>query len=390
VWRIAINDGLREAGGLEGRSAEGGFVMTKTVLIAGGSGVVGFSALEEFLADDDWDVINVSRRRPEPKRTRPFRHLSVDLRNADQCKETLGNLRGVTHVVYASLYEKPGLIAGWTERDQMETNLQMLMNTLEPLSTGTNDLKHVSILQGTKAYGLHLHPITIPARERAPRDRHENFYWLQEDYIVQRAGALGFDFTILRPQLIVGAPFGAAMNLAPVIGAYAAICAELGEPFGFPGGPSYVWEAVDARLLAKVLKWATGAPQAKGQHFNVTNGDVFEWRSLWPMFAEVLGVRLGSDNPRSLGSFLPANADVWRGIVKKHDLRKIEIEELVGESHHYADFCFAFGAKEAYPPAFVSTVKLRQAGFCEFVDTEDMFRHWLSYLIDEKVIPKSN
>jgi hypothetical protein len=77
-------------------------------------------------------------------------------------------------------------------------------------------------------------------------------------------------------------------------------------------------------------------------------------------------------------------------IVKKHDLRKIEIEELVGESHHYADFCFAFGAKEAYPPAFVSTVKLRQAGFCEFVDTEDMFRHWLSYLIDEKVIPKSN
>jgi nucleoside-diphosphate-sugar epimerase len=198
--------------------------------------------------------------------------------------------------------------------DQMETNLQMLMNTIEPLSTGTNDLEHVSILQGTKAYGLHLHPIPIPARERAPRDHHENFYWLQEDYIVQRAAALGFDFTILRPQLIVGAPFGAAMNLAPVIGAYAAICAELGEPFGFPGGPSYVWEAVDARLLAKVLKWATGAPQAKGQHFNVTNGDVFEWRNLWPMFAEVLGVRLGSDNPRTMASFLLTNADVWRGL----------------------------------------------------------------------------
>jgi nucleoside-diphosphate-sugar epimerase len=63
--------------------------MTKTVLIAGGSGVVGFSALEEFLADDDWDAINISRRRPEPKRTRPLRHLSVDLRNADQCKESL-------------------------------------------------------------------------------------------------------------------------------------------------------------------------------------------------------------------------------------------------------------------------------------------------------------
>jgi nucleoside-diphosphate-sugar epimerase len=149
-----------------------------------------------------------------------------------------------------------------------------------------------------------------PARERAPRDHHENFCWLQEDYIVQRAAALGFDFTILRPQLIAGAPFGAAMNLAPVIGAYAAICSELGEPFGFLGGPSHVWEVVDARLLAKALKWATGASQAKGQHFNVTNGDLFEWRNLWPMFAEVLGVRLGSDNPRSMGSFLRTNADV--------------------------------------------------------------------------------
>jgi hypothetical protein len=44
----------------------------------------------------------------------------------------------------------------------METNLQMLINTIEPLSTGTNDLEHVSILQGTKAYDLRLHPIPIP------------------------------------------------------------------------------------------------------------------------------------------------------------------------------------------------------------------------------------
>ena len=179
------------------------------------------------------------------------------------------------------------------------------------------------------------------------------------------------------------------MNLAPVIGAYAAICSELGELFGFPGGPSYVWEAVDARLLAKVIKWAASAPQARGQHFNVTNGDVFEWRNLWPALAEVLGARLGPDNPRSMGSYLPANADVWKRIVKKHGLRNIQIEDLVGESHHYADFCFAFGAEKAYPPAFVSTVKLRQAGFSEFMDTEDMFRYWLNYLIDEKVIPTS-
>lgn len=97
----------------------------------------------------------------------------------------------------------------------------------------------------------------IPAREQAPRDNHANFYWLQEDYIKQKADEIGFKYTIFRPQLIVGAPYGVAMNLAPVIGAYAAICKEEGAKFSFPGGASYVWEAVDARIVAQAISWAT-------------------------------------------------------------------------------------------------------------------------------------
>jgi hypothetical protein len=42
------------------------------------------------------------------------------------------------------------LIAGWQERDQMETNLAMLKNCLEPL--GSKSLRHVTMLQGTKAF----------------------------------------------------------------------------------------------------------------------------------------------------------------------------------------------------------------------------------------------
>ena len=42
--------------------------------ILGASGVVGFSAVEEFLADPDCEVITSSRRKPEPQSTRPFRH----------------------------------------------------------------------------------------------------------------------------------------------------------------------------------------------------------------------------------------------------------------------------------------------------------------------------
>jgi nucleoside-diphosphate-sugar epimerase len=255
----------------------------------------------------------------------------------------------------------------------MDTNLAMLRNLMDPLSQSATGLKHVSLLQGTKAYGVHLHPIRIPARERFPRDPHENFYWLQEDYVRAKSARDGWAFTIWRPQLIVGPNYGVVMNLPPIIGAFAAICREEGRPFGFPGGASWVWEAVDTRLVADALVWGATAANAKGETFNLTNGEVFEWRDLWPSFAEVLGVRPSPDHPVRLAEFLPAKADVWDRIVAKHGLRKVPMSELVGESHHYADFCFAYGTTSAPPPAFVSTVKIKQAGFVQVYDIEETF-----------------
>ena len=363
--------------------------MASTVLIAGASGLVGAAAVNQFL-DDGWDVVAVSRRKPEIDSHRAFRHLPIDLQYEEACRQTFEPLSDVTHVVYAAVYEKPGLIPGWTERDQMDTNLAMLRNLMEPLSRGTKGLRHVSLLQGTKAYGIHLHPMPIPARERFPRDQHENFYWLQEDYIREKSAREGWQFSIWRPQLIVGPNYGVVMNLPPIIGAYAAICREEGRPFGFPGGVPYVWEAVDTRLVAKALVWGATAPNAAGETFNLTNGEVFEWRNLWPGMAATLGVEPGPDTPVSMATFLPAKADVWDRIVEKHDLRRVSMSELVGQSHYYADFCFAYGAENMPPPAFVSTVKIKQAGFCDTYDTEASFCHWLQVLIDRKVLPPAH
>jgi nucleoside-diphosphate-sugar epimerase len=358
-----------------------------SVLIAGASGLVGNAALERMLSRNGWtDVVALSRRRPEVDSIRPFRHLSVDLRDADAARSSLANVRDVTHLVYAALYEKPGLIPGWQERDQMETNLAMLEHCLEPL-LGSRSLRHVTMLQGTKAYGIHIHPMPIPARERAPRDDHENFYWLQEDHLKAKAREHGFAWTILRPQLIIGRPWGVAMNLAPIIGAYAAICAEEGVPFSFTGGVSYVWEAVDARLVAEVVEWAGQSPAAVNEHFNVTNGDVFEWRNLWPGMAEVLGVEPGPDDPKSMAQLLEGKHDVWDRIVEKHGLRPIPLSDILGESHHYADFCFAYGASAPPPPAFSSRIKLQQAGFTGCYDTQETFNYWLRDLIHRRVIP---
>jgi nucleoside-diphosphate-sugar epimerase len=354
-----------------------------TVLVAGASGLVGTAAVERFLADGA-DVIAVSRRAPEVQSDRPFRHLALDLRDATACRAAAPELRDVTHVVYAAVYEMPGLMAGWTDPQQMAINEEMLSNLLAPLSGGS--LRHLSLLQGTKAYGAHVHPIRIPAREREPRDPHANFYWLHEDMVRERSAAEGWTFTIWRPQLIVGPNHGVVMNLPPVIGAYAAIRRAEGKPFSFPGGASWVWEAVDTRVLADAMAWAAHAPEAAGETFNITNGEVFEFRDMWPALASTLGVEVGPDEPLSIANYLPEREAVWDDVVRRHGLRDIALADLLGESHHYADLCFGYGM-EAAPATFLSTVKLRQAGFNGSADTEQSFCHWLRVLMERRVLP---
>jgi nucleoside-diphosphate-sugar epimerase len=356
------------------------------VLIAGASGVVGSSAIEAF-ATAGWEVIAISRRAPDLRASGLVSHFSIDLTKREDAAASLSQLRGVSHVVFAAVSEAPGLISGWFDEARMQLNLAMLQNCLEPIIAGSSPLKHVSIMQGTKAYGLHIHKLDIPARERAPRDPHPNFYWLQEDYLSDRAAEAGFDYTIFRPPMVMGGAYGAVMNVATVLGIYAAMCREEGLPFSFPGGASYVTEALDARLLGNALVWAANSPSARNEHFNITNGDVFEWRSVWPAIADALGVELGPDHPRSLANLLPEKADLWHSIVHKHRLRPLTLDALLGESHFVTDFLFGHGINTVPPPAFISTIKLRKAGFTKVCDTEEMFRYWLSSFIERRIIP---
>src|SRR5882672_1107387 len=83
-------------------------------------------------------------------------------------------------------------VRGWSNADQIAVNNAMLRNVIEPLISGKSALQHVSILQGTKAYGVHLHPIAVPARESDPRDNHRNFFFDQQDYVRDAGAKHGF------------------------------------------------------------------------------------------------------------------------------------------------------------------------------------------------------
>ncbi|MGH2632250.1 MAG: NAD-dependent epimerase/dehydratase family protein, partial [Tepidiformaceae bacterium] len=130
-------------------------MFARKVLIAGASGLVGRAAVQHFDTLPGWEVIGVSRRIPDDLPGATL--LSVDLLDAESCERVFGAMTGVTHLVYAALQEQPGLWAGWLDAENIERNASMLRNLFEPLRQVSPGLEHVSLLHGTKAYGVH-HP----------------------------------------------------------------------------------------------------------------------------------------------------------------------------------------------------------------------------------------
>ena len=74
------------------------------------------------------------------------------------------------------------------------------------------------------------------------------------------------------------------------------------------GGRGYRrrWQSVDVRLLGRVLVWAATSPEARNEHFIVTNSEPFSWREAWPYMADELGMEVAADLPTELGTFLTA------------------------------------------------------------------------------------
>ena len=351
----------------------------EAIIVAGASGIVG-GAVIRHEATRGREVIGLSRRTPGGDTA--GRHIAVDLTDAADCQDKLAGLRGVSHLVYAALFEKPDLGAGWLEADQIATNLLMLRNLLDALTNA--GLRHVTLLQGAKAYGVHLGQIPIPAREDAPRHLHPNFYWAQEDLLRHRQTGSSWRWTVLRPQVVLGHAEGSAMNMVAAIGAYAAISRARGLPLVYPGEGHRVTEATDVRLLARAIAWAGESPAAADQIFNVTNGDVLVWQNVWPLIARQFGMAVGLPHPMPLATIMPGHAATWSTIVQEHGLVASTLDGLVGRSWQFADFAFSRTHSVA---SLLSTIKIRQAGFADCIDTEVSLRWELERLQRNRVLP---
>ncbi len=352
------------------------------ILIVGALGAVGHSALEHFERLPDWEVVGMSRRTPEfPTRAS---WISADLRDADDTKEKLAGLRDVTHIAYTAVYEKADVTRGWSEWDHVEINLAMLKNLVESVERGSPGLRHITLMQGTKAYGGHLGPFRQPARESDPRYMGPNFYYPQMDWLAERQQGKGWSWTVLRPQIVCGVALGSPLNIISAIGVFAAVSREYGIPLRFPGGPERIGEATDARLIARAMEWAGTHDSAGNQVFNVTNGDVYIWQNIWPRVAELFGMESAPPHPFSLARVMPQNKPIWETVVRKYALMPNAYEHVV-PSWQFADFLLGYGQRPN--PHHMSTIKIRRAGFADCVDTEDMFVELLSEMQDRRILP---
>lgn len=148
----------------------------KKVVIAGATGLVGNAALRHFGRAGGCDVVALSRRKPRD--LHGARQVSIDLTDPAQCAQAATSLQNTTHLVYAALHEAPNLIDGWRDPDQIRTNDAMLRNLMAALEPVAPTLRHVALLLGTKAYGVHVRPLAVPAREgRSEMYEQPNFYW---------------------------------------------------------------------------------------------------------------------------------------------------------------------------------------------------------------------
>ena len=344
-----------------------------SVLVAGAGGVIGRHVADEY-ARRGTRVRGLSRR---PVDGASWEHLPVDLLDRDAARKGLEAAADTTHLVFGAYIERV------STKDQIEVNSALLTNALDGLVAAGAPLRHITLYQGGKAYGAHLGYFNTPAKERDPRLVQPNFYYDQEDILRAAAAEHGFTATMLRPEGVVGYATGNPMNILMVIAVYASICRELGQPLRFPGTHAAydaLYQVTDASLLARATVWAGAEPRAAGGIYNITNGDQLRWRHLWPAFARHFGMEYAEPQPVELAEAMPHHEQLWQDMVTRDRLAPTPFGDLVGWA--FGDFLFRSDFDNV-----TSTVKARQHGFADCLDTEDRFLELFDELAAHRVIP---
>ena len=346
-----------------------------TAVVAGALGIVGRALVEHLRVTGEWDVVALSRRRADLGAG--VRSIAVDLTDARATQAALRELTEATHVFHCAYAPRA------TPGEEVEPNLAMVVNMVQALERAAPHLVHVQLVQGTKWYGNHLGPFRTPAREDDPRHMPPNFYYDQQDWLVQEQRGKRWAWSAMRPHCICGFAVGSPMNHLMALSLYATLSRELGLPLRFPGHPqafAAMYQYTDVRLLARAMAWAATTTACENQAFNMNNGEPDRWQNVWPQIAQCFGMEAGGLQQISLARVMADKEPLWARMREKHGLQPYTLEQLVNWG--YADWAYSSTYDQVS-----SMAKARRAGWSEVVDAGTMFRELVDTLVQQRVIP---
>lgn len=342
-------------------------------LVLGARGLIGNAVVETLLANPQWRVRTLSRR-PDPR----VDSIHCDLTDAAATLAALADARDITHVFFAA-YQPHG-----NALIEARTNAVMLRNVLDGLKSAGANVQRVVLYQGAKVYGGHLGgPVPTPFYEDASRHLAANLYFAQEDVLRERQQAGELEWSILRPDAVLGDIAGNPLNIAMVIGAYAALCRDAGVALKFPGSPltyrGVYAQLTDARWLGRASLWAATADTARNEAFNLV-GEPFRWNRLWKKLGDALGMPVDEPQPMSMSMHMADQADTWQRLTEKHNLQPLPYEQLVNWG--FGDFVF-----NLQQDLLSDMGKIRRAGFTEPMHTEVVLLEMIASLQAKRFLP---
>ncbi|WP_392544290.1 SDR family oxidoreductase [Oryzobacter telluris] len=353
--------------------------MDRTALVVGVTGIGGGNAAQALL-DKGFEVVGLSRSVKDPMPG--VEHVHADVLDAESVERAVRG-RAITDLVFTTWQRQA------TEAENIRVNGAMLDNTLKALGR-TTQLQHAVLVTGLKHYlgpfeAYAKAPAETPFRESQERLPFDNFYYEQEDVLVDAARAQGFTWSVHRPHTMIGYALGNAMNMGVTLAVYGSICRETGAPFVFPGSPQQwngVTDLTDARLLGRHVAWSATEPAARNQAFNTVNGEVFRWRQLWGRVAEGLGVEAAEypGEPQPLEGRMDHADEVWGTLVERHGLAPHRATELASWWHTDADLGRTV-------ETFADMGKSRALGFLEYQDSAQSFLDLFDTLRSRRIIP---
>jgi nucleoside-diphosphate-sugar epimerase len=346
----------------------------RTALIVGQSGGIGHGLAEHLATRDDWSIVTLGR---QPSVGLDAPHICLDLTNRDCLGRNFPLLGQVTHIFNCA--RAPAA----NSEDERRRNLDLLTNLVDLAERSSPKLQHVALVHGTKWYGCHRGPYPTPALESDPPCDDPSFYAVQQNFIERRQSGADWAWSALRPHTIWGLPARSGNSIVILIAVYALLLKSQGEPLHFPG-PEKTFrklsQATDAQLLNRALEWVATTPSASNDAFNITNGDFFRWERIWPAVADFFGMRCGGVQTISLAETMPPVEPHWADIARHNKLTVHDLRSVVNWS--YGDLIFSLAWTD-----MSSTIKARNRGFPDAIDSRDALLNTLGDLRRRKYIP---